>query len=152
MIHCPHCGKEIQMHRNPLPTVDIIIELLKQDKLQGIILIERINPPFGWAIPGGFIDYGESAEAAAVREAQEETGTKVQLQYLLGVYSRPDRDPRQHTISTVYVAQAEGTPQAGDDAKNLSVYQQNNLPARLAFDHAEILRDYYSQRRQTKPD
>ncbi len=131
------------IHRNPLPTVDIIIELFQQTEFLGIVLIERKNPPFGWAIPGGFVDYGETAESAAAREAWEETRLKVELKFLLGVYSRPDRDPRQHTISTVYVARAAGVPQASDDAKNVAIFQQETLPDRLAFDHAEILHDYF---------
>ncbi|MGC9022140.1 MAG: NUDIX domain-containing protein, partial [Dissulfurimicrobium sp.] len=94
-ITCPRCQEKIKIHANPIPTVDIIIETAG-----GIVLIERKNPPFGWAIPGGFVDYGECVEAAAIREALEETGLKIRLKTLLGVYSNPDRDPRMHTIST----------------------------------------------------
>ena len=103
---CPQCGYVITKHRNPVPTVDIIIEY--QD--QGLVLIERANPPPGWALPGGFVDYGESLEAAAIREAREETGLTVTLLGQFHTYSDPRRDPRQHTITTVYVAQGEGRP------------------------------------------
>lgn len=131
--------------RNPLVTVDIIIELPA-----GIVLIERRNPPHGWAIPGGFVDYGESLEDAARREAEEETGLKVKLKTLLYAYSRPDRDPRQHTVSVVFIAQARGKPVAADDAKNLGVFSLSRLPQPLAFDHAQILADYHRFRRTGK--
>ncbi len=125
-------------HRNPLPTVDIIIEVKG-----GIVLIERKNPPYGWAIPGGFVDYGESVEDCAVREAREETGLNIRLKDLLYVYSRPDRDPRHHTLTTVFIATADGQPVAGDDAKAAGVFHAHRLPAPLVFDHAEILVDYF---------
>ena len=128
-------------HKNPFPTVDIIIEVEG-----GIVLIERKNPPHGWAIPGGFVDYGETVEAAAVREAREETGLVVKLTGLLGVYSDPSRDPRSHTISTVFVASATGRPVADDDAANAGVFTEDTLPGDIAFDHREILRDYFSTR------
>lgn len=124
-------------YRNPVPTVDIIIETKG-----GIVLIERRNAPFGWAIPGGFVDYGECLEDAARREAMEETSLKVELKHLLSAYSNPARDPRRHTISTVYVATAKGVPKAADDAKNLRIFKLNQLPKEMAFDHAEILADY----------
>lgn len=124
-------------YRNPVLTVDIIIETPK-----GIVLIERRNPPYGWAIPGGFVDYGETLEAAARREAKEETSLDVQLKTLLYVYSHPTRDPRQHTVSAVFVATAKGTPRAADDAKNLRLFRPGNFPAELAFDHRKILDDY----------
>jgi len=144
-IICPNCHHQIELYANPYPTVDIIIEVFDGEKVAGIVLIERKNEPFGWAIPGGFIDYGESAEDAAVREAKEETNLDVTLKYLLGVYSRPDRDPRHHTISTVFVATASGKPAAGDDAKNLAIFSPKTIPAKLAFDHGEILRDYFKK-------
>lgn len=128
-------------HRNPLPTVDIIIEVKG-----GIVLIERKNPPYGWAIPGGFVDYGESVEDCAVREAREETGLNIRLNDLLYVYSRPDRDPRHHTLTTVFIATADGLPVAADDAKAASVFSAQTLPASLAFDHADILSDYFQCR------
>ena len=124
-------------YRNPYPTADVIIE-----RPDGIVFIERQNPPYGFALPGGFIEYGESAETAAIREAKEETGLDVTLTRLLGVYSDPNRDPRHHTLSVVYVATANGEPKAGDDAKNLIVADPNNPPTPLAFDHAKIVKDY----------
>jgi len=127
--------------RNPFPTVDIIIEVES-----GIVLIERKNPPHGWAIPGGFVDYGETVEAAAVREAKEETGLDVELTALLGVYSDPLRDPRHHTISTVFVASATGQPVADDDAADAGVFTADTLPEDIAFDHREILADYFNAR------
>ena len=142
---CPVCGYRFEKYKNPIPTVDIIIELQKD-----IILIERKNPPYGWAIPGGFIDYGESVEKAAVREAREETSLNVQLTHLLGVYSDPNRDPRQHTISTVFVARANGEPTAADDAKQARRFNEKNLPSNLAFDHKKILEDYFRWKRKLK--
>jgi ADP-ribose pyrophosphatase YjhB (NUDIX family) len=127
--------------RNPFPTVDIIIEVEG-----GIVLIERRNPPPGWAIPGGFVDYGETVEEAAVREAKEETGLDVTLASLLGVYSDPRRDPRSHTISTVFVATASGAPVADDDAADAGVFTRDTLPEKIAFDHREILEDYFKGR------
>lgn len=137
LLRCPKCGEEIRTYSNPIPTVDIIIE-----QEGGIVLIERKNAPHGWAIPGGFVDYGESLEEAAVREAVEETGLDVRLVFQLGTYSDPGRDPRFHTISTVFVAAAEGTPRAGDDAIKAAVVRPDALPAGLAFDHGRILNDY----------
>jgi len=124
-------------YRNPFPTVDIIIEVEG-----GIVLIERKNPPHGWAIPGGFLDWGESVENCAVREAKEETGLAVHLEELFYVYSRPDRDPRHHTITTVFIASAKGRPVAADDAGKAGVFTAGNLPS-LAFDHGQILEDYF---------
>jgi ADP-ribose pyrophosphatase YjhB (NUDIX family) len=129
-------------YRNPLPTVDIIIEL----NSGGIVLIERKNPPPGWALPGGFVDYGESLEEAARREAREETSLEVDLVRQFHTYSRPDRDPRRHTISTVFIARAAGRPRADDDAAALGVFSREDLPTPLAFDHAEILDDYFNQK------
>ena len=126
-------------YRNPFPTVDIIIEVEG-----GIVLIERKNPPHGWAIPGGFVDYGETVEAAAVREAKEETGLDVRLTRLLGVYSDPERDPRSHTISTVFTAIAGGQPVADDDAADAGVFTEDTLPENIVFDHREILNDYFN--------
>ena len=130
-----------ETYRNPLPTVDIIIEVKG-----GIVLIERKNPPHGWAIPGGFVDYGESVEDCAVREAREETSLDVRLKDLLYVYSRPDRDPRHHTLTTVFIATADGPPVAADDAKAAGVFSARTLPVPLAFDHAGILNDYFKCR------
>jgi 8-oxo-dGTP diphosphatase len=107
-----------------------------------IVLIERKNVPLGWAIPGGFVDFGETVEGAAIREACEEISLDVELRALLGVYSRPNRDPRGQTISVVYVGRASGTPRAADDAKRVALFTPDHLPSPLAFDHAEILADY----------
>lgn len=122
---------------SPALTVDIIIEIDG-----GIVLIERSNPPHGYALPGGFVDYGETLEAAAVREALEETSLAVTLRALLGVYSDPARDPRQHTVSAVYVAQGRGELAAADDAKHAVIVPLDALPDKLCFDHARILDDY----------
>jgi 8-oxo-dGTP diphosphatase len=132
-----------KQYKNPSPTTDIIIEMPDG----GIVLIDRKNPPHGWAIPGGFIDYGESAEAAAVREAKEETGLDVELTEQFQVYSAPDRDPRQHTISTVFIARADGEPEGGDDAKHAMVAHEDDLPSPLVFDHDRILADYFTYKR-----
>ncbi len=131
----------IENPRNPLPTVDIIIETK-----DGIVLIKRKNPPYGWALPGGFVDYGESLEDAARREAKEETGLDIELVRQFHTYSAPGRDPRFHTITTVYIAKAEGTPRAADDAKEAAVFTRENLPENIAFDHREILEDYFEGR------
>ena len=127
--------------RNPIPTVDIIIELVDQPH-RPIILIERKNPPHGWAIPGGFVDYGESVETAARREAQEEVRLTVELIEQFHVYSDPKRDPRQHTLSIVFIAQANGKPKAADDAKEVGVFHPWEIPEKLCFDHDLILKDY----------
>lgn len=129
------------MHQNPTPTVDLIIELIDRPQ-RPIVLIERRNQPFGWALPGGFVDYGESVETAARREAQEETSLPVTLIEQFQVYSDPGRDPRQHTISVVFLAEATGEPQASDDAKDLGIFAPWQIPAHLCFDHDRILQDY----------
>ncbi len=129
----------------PALTVDVIIELTDRSGTP-ILLIERRNPPFGWALPGGFVDVGETVEQAAVREAEEETALAVRLTTLLGVYSDPKRDPRGHTVSVAYIAQATGEPRAQDDARTLRLFPPEKLPAELAFDHAKILSDYLSFR------
>ena len=129
----------------PALTADIIIELVDQPE-RPIVLIERKYPPYGWAIPGGFVDIGERVQSAAVREAQEETSLAVHLTALLGVYSDPARDPRSHTASVVYVAEAHGTPKAQDDAKTVGIFMPAEIPSALAFDHAQILRDYLRYR------
>lgn len=140
-IQCPNCGHPVKEYKHPLLTVDIIIEIGG-----GIILIERKNFPFGWAIPGGFVDYGESLEEAAVREAREETGLLVTLQKQLGSYSSPKRDPRFHTVTTVFIATAWGEPLGQDDAKQAGIFTKNNLPE-LAFDHQLILNDYFQMKK-----
>jgi len=127
--------------RNPIPTVDLIIH-----SGDGILMVKRRNPPEGWALPGGFVDYGESIESAAVREAKEETGLDVELTRQFHTYSDPERDPRHHTITTVFLAKAKGKAVAGDDAEEIGVFGKDNLPDRIAFDHRDIINDYFSGR------
>ncbi|MEW6068400.1 MAG: NUDIX hydrolase [Nitrospirota bacterium] len=128
-------------HKNPLPTVDIIIK-----NNNGIILIKRKNPPEGWALPGGFVDYGETLEQAAIREAKEETGVDVELIRQFHAYSDPKRDMRHHTITIVFIAKAKGIPVAGDDAKEIGIFNKDNMPERIAFDHRDIINDYFTGR------
>jgi len=125
----------------PLLTVDVIIEMADRPG-RPIVLIQRRNPPHGWAIPGGFVDVGEPLEHAALREALEETCLRVTLKSLLGCYSDPGRDPRGHTVSAVYVGNAQGEPQAADDAADIGLFAPDAVPADLAFDHSLILADY----------
>lgn len=139
IIQCPKCKNEIEVYQNPIPTVDIIIEI----EPNGIVLIKRKNPPYGWAIPGGFVDYGESLEEAAVREAKEETNLDVKLIKQFHTYSDPKRDPRHHSISTVYVAKAKGIPKAKDDALEIGIFDESNLPKEIVFDHRLILKDHF---------
>ena len=141
-IQCPKCRNEIEVYRNPIPTVDIIIEI----ESKGIVLIKRKNPPHGWALPGGFVDYGESLEEAAVREAKEETDLDVKLTEQFHTYSDPERDPRHHSISTVYIAKAKGIPQAKDDAIEIGIFNESILPDEIAFDHRSILMNYFKSR------
>lgn len=137
LLACPSCGTAVKSYRNPFPTVDIIIEINGQ-----IVMIERKNEPFGWALPGGFVDYGESLEAAALREAMEETSLEIRDLRLVGCYSDPGRDPRQHNISAVYAATADALPVAGDDATQAGLFSPLQLPTPLCFDHARIIQDY----------
>lgn len=138
-LKCPQCGHPIKRYRNPFPAVDVIIET----ESGGVVLVKRKNPPYGWAIPGGFVNYGETLEHAAIRESKEETCLDVELLYLLGAYSDPSRDPRFHTISIVFVARAKGEPKAADDAKEAGIFFKGSLPEPLAFDHEKILQDYF---------
>jgi len=134
----------MKQERNaPLVTVDIIIEM--DDG--GIVLIGRKNPPHGWALPGGFVDYGESLEQAALREAREETSLDVQLLEQFHSYSDPRRDPRHHTVSTVFIGRAGGIPRGADDAKTAHIFAKANLPSPIVFDHAQILTDYFHYKR-----
>lgn len=126
---------------HPVITVDAIIEVQG-----GIVLIQRRNPPYGWAIPGGFVDYGETLESAVAREMKEETGLDIQIERQFHTYSAPDRDPRRHTITTVFIATASGEPVAGDDAEDAGVFTRETLPYDMAFDHREILDDYFNRR------
>lgn len=125
-------------YRNPLVTVDVIIEIDG-----GIVLIERKNPPHGWALPGGFTDYGESLETSAVREAREETSLDIQLVEQFHTYSEPDRDPRHHTVTTVFIANGYGRCRSADDAKNIGVFTRENLPEPIVFDHRKIIEHYF---------
>lgn len=125
----------------PLLAVDIIVELPINHQI-GIVLIERKNPPLGWALPGGFVVVGETVEAAAIREAKEETCLNITLLELLGVYSDPHRDPRGHTVSIVYITKGEGIAKAEDDAKNIGIFELDKIPDKLAFDHKKIISDY----------
>lgn len=129
-------------HRNPFPTVDIIIEIGREDGRSGIVLVERKYPPPGWALPGGFVEYGESLEEAAIREAKEETSLDIRIIEQFHTYSEPGRDPRFHTITTVYIATAQGRPRAQDDARNVGIFTEEDMPHPLAFDHERILADY----------
>jgi 8-oxo-dGTP diphosphatase len=124
--------------QTPLLTVDVIIRYR-----DGIVLIERKNPPFGWALPGGFVEMGESVEDAAVREAKEETSLDVTLDGQFHVYSSPDRDPRFHTASVVFTGTGQGILKGKDDAKQARVFSRNGLPETIAFDHRKILSDYF---------
>ena len=135
---CPECGHILERFKNPLPTVDVIATIDKK-----IVLIKRKNPPYGWALPGGFIDWGESAEEAAIREIREEIGIDLINLRQFHCYSEPERDPRFHTITVVFTAEGIGTPHAGDDAAGVKLFDKQSLPASLAFDHKRILNDYF---------
>ncbi|MBI5059480.1 NUDIX hydrolase [candidate division KSB1 bacterium] len=139
-VKCPSCGAAVETYRNPFPTVDVIV--FRGGK---VLLIARRNPPEGWAIPGGFVDYGESAETAAARELREETGLTVTSLRLLGVYSEPGRDPRFHTLSVVYLGEAVGEPGAGDDAAAARWFSREELPALIAFDHRAIIEAAFAE-------
>jgi 8-oxo-dGTP diphosphatase len=136
---CPCCGAIVDRYRNPFPTVDLIIRIGDH-----VVLIERRNPPHGWALPGGFVDYGETLEEAAMREAKEEAALEVDNLQQFRAYSDPGRDPRQHNISFVFTAQAQGLPRAGDDALSVRLFAVDALPSPLCFDHRQILEDYRS--------
>lgn len=127
--------------QTPPLTVDVIIEVD-----DGLVLVKRRNPPAGWALPGGFVDPGETVEEAAVREAREETGLEVELLRQFHVYSDPGRDPRGPTVSVVFVGRAAGEPRAATDAASARVFAPGRLPEPLAFDHARILEDYLEGR------
>lgn len=151
-VVCPHCGKPYGAYRNPSPTADVII----YDPDRGVVIIKRKNYPFGYAIPGGFIDEGEQAEAAAIREMKEETGLDVELTGVLGVSSRPDRDPRGHTLTVVFIGKPlnPGSLRGGDDALDARFYPLDQIPEPFAFDHAEILenfRQYLAGKRRAAP-
>ncbi len=145
-VSCPSCGEPVTTYRNPVPTVDIIIECETPGGQRGICLIQRKKEPAGWAIPGGYVDYGETFEEAARREALEETGLAVELIRQFHAYSDPRRDPRQHNVSVVFIARARGAPRAGSDAARAELFTRETLPEDLAFDHASILADYFDGR------
>jgi ADP-ribose pyrophosphatase YjhB (NUDIX family) len=134
--------------KSPVPAVDIIIEVKLPSGQTGVVLIERKNPPAGWALPGGFVEYGETLEQAAIREAREETNLEVELVGQFHTYSDPQRDPRFHTISTVFIARASGQPQGRDDAKTARIFTKEEINFPLAFDHAQILKDYFAWRQK----
>jgi ADP-ribose pyrophosphatase YjhB (NUDIX family) len=138
---CPNCGASVELYRNPFPTADAIV--IRDNK---VLMIERKNFPEGWALPGGFVDYGESAEAAVARELYEETGLRARSLTLLGVYSAPGRDPRFHTLTVVYVVEADGDPLAGDDARDVRWWPLDALPGNIAFDHRQIVHDALARR------
>ncbi len=137
---CPSCGTQVRKHAQPAPTADVII----YDNKEGIVLIERLNTPLGYALPGGFIDINETVERAAIREMKEETNLDVELMGILGVYSKPDRDPRFHTMSITFVAKAKDMKKlkAGDDAKKANLYPLEKLPKKLCFDHGKMIEDF----------
>ncbi|MCX7989268.1 MAG: NUDIX hydrolase [Aquificaceae bacterium] len=129
--------------KTPLLAVDAVLRLWDGEGFRGIVLIERLYPPYGLALPGGFVEVGERVEEAVLREVREETGLEARIRKLLGVYSEPGRDPRFHVASVVFVCDAEGEPEAGSDAKRARVYPLEELPLDLlVFDHRRILLDY----------
>ena len=130
-------------YKNPVPTVDCVIELSGER----VVLIRRKNPPLGWALPGGFVDEGERLDVAAVREVKEETGLDVELVEQFFTYSDPSRDPRRHTLSTVFIGRAQGEPQGADDAAEARAFPVDALPRELCFDHGTILADYLTYKR-----
>ena len=133
--------------RNPYLTVDVIIEIEDESGGRGVVMIERKNPPHGWALPGGFVDYGETLEGAAIREAREETSLDVELIRQFHAYSDPRRDERQHNVTVVFIARViGGVLKARDDARRAGVFHESTLPSEIAFDHAVILSDYFSKK------
>jgi len=149
-IKCNKCGNKWKEWKNPVPTVDAIIEIYENEKFKGIVLIERKNFPYGWAIPGGFMDYGETAETTAIREAKEETSLDVKIRTLLGFYSDPERDSRHHTVTATYVCKSKGIPVADDDAINAKIFELNDFPEKMAFDHRKVLNDYIVWKKNDK--
>ncbi|RMF95779.1 MAG: NUDIX hydrolase [Candidatus Schekmanbacteria bacterium] len=145
-MECPNCGTKVRDFKNPVPTVDIIIEVEEEGKKK-IVLIKRKNPPYGWAIPGGYVDYGESLEDCAIREAKEETSLDVELIRQFHAYSDPSRDERQHNISIVFIAKKKGGRlSASSDAEDAQLFDEMTLPDEIAFDHKKILEDYFEDK------
>ena len=140
-IPCPGCGYQIERHKNPFPTVDVIVEIGNK-----VLLVKRRNPPHGWALPGGFIEYGESAEEAANREIFEEAGIHLTGLKQFRCYSAPKRDPRFHTITLVFSATSFDKPSAGDDAAEAALFDLDELPSPIVFDHIKILEDFFSSK------
>ncbi len=140
IVKCPKCGETVHIYRNPFLTVDCIVVRNSRE----ILLIRRKNPPTGWALPGGFVDYGESLENAAMRELAEETGLRVTNLIQFRAYSDPNRDPRFHTVTVVFIATVEGNPKAGDDAEFCQFFSLDELPEDIAFDHKQIISDFIS--------
>lgn len=134
---CPHCGRQLDRFDQPRLTVDAVVENARGE----VLLIERRNPPSGWALPGGFVDAGETVETAVARELREETGLEARSLRQFHVYSDPARDPRHPTVTVVFTVRAEGTPRGGDDAADARFFPRDRLPSPIAFDHREILRD-----------
>jgi ADP-ribose pyrophosphatase YjhB (NUDIX family) len=143
-IRCPHCGNEVERRRNPFPTVDLI---LMDAGRTGVFLIERGNPPPGWALPGGFVEWGESLEEAARREGEEETSLRVEIEGQFRAYGDPDRDPRFHTITVVYTAVGTGVARGADDARSVRFFRWKELPEKMAFDHRRILEEFLRRTR-----
>jgi 8-oxo-dGTP diphosphatase len=133
--------------KTPFLAADGIIKLFDENKnLQGIVFIERLNEPFGIALPGGFVDRGEKVEDALVRDMKEEVTLDVTIKKLLGVYSDPSRDKRLHCASCVYICNAIGVPKAADDAKKVFIYKKDEIPLdKLVFDHRKIVEDFLKQ-------
>ena len=143
---CPKCGTAVETYINPIPAVDVIIGFKNSDDKDGIILIYRKNEPHKWALPGGYVEYGETLEDAAKREAEEETSLVITILRQFHAYSDPERDPRHHIISTVYIASATGVPSANDDAQDVGIFSKDSLPSDIAFDHKKIITDYYEKK------
>ncbi|SFM66263.1 NUDIX domain-containing protein [Thermodesulforhabdus norvegica] len=139
-VRCPNCGFTVHVYRNPFLTVDCIIVNHRNE----ILLIERKNPPYGWALPGGFVDYGESLEDAVRREIKEETGLELHTLNQFRAYSDPARDPRHHTVTVVFWTEMEADPVAGDDAARCAFFPLDNLPSPIAFDHGKIIEEFRS--------
>jgi 8-oxo-dGTP diphosphatase len=146
-LRCARCGEP-----NPIPFPLIAVDCILCDAAGRVLLIRRRNPPPGWALPGGFVDAGESLEAAVAREILEETGLRLTAARQFHAYSEPARDPRHPMVSIVFVGRAEGEPRAGDDAGKVAFYAINELPDEIAFDHRTILADFASRRYPSSPE